>query len=75
MGMSLVRAATRDHVDVRGLCITDPAPHWIQYSGKLALHLHQYSGAGPGCRGLVGEPPEGMNVRELTLPLICNSVS
>lgn len=34
MGMSLVRAATRNHMDVQGLCITGPAP--MQCSGELA---------------------------------------
>lgn len=35
MGMSLIRAATKDHVYVQGLCRTGPDLHRMQDSGDL----------------------------------------
>lgn len=44
-GASMVRAAARDHVEVQGLCITGPAPHWLRASGELVPSLtQQHSG-------------------------------
>jgi hypothetical protein len=66
MGMSLVGAATGDHMDVQGLCRTIPTPHWLWHSRELvpsltrdstqesALHAfpRQYTGPGPGGGGM-----------------------
>lgn len=88
MGMFPVGPAIRGHVDVRGQCRNDPAPHRMQCSGDLVpsftggsilksepcVWFRQHSGA-----GLVAEVwvscPEGMNVRELTLPFICHGLA
>lgn len=32
MGMSLVWVAARDCMNVQGMCIIGPAPHWVQNS-------------------------------------------
>lgn len=34
-GMSLVGAATREHMNARERCITGPTPHWVPRSGEL----------------------------------------
>lgn len=36
MGLSLLREVSRDHLDIQGLCRTDPIPPWMQCSGELA---------------------------------------
>lgn len=43
MGMPLVGVATGDHMDARGLCITDPTVHSPQYSGELVPFSHSGS--------------------------------
>lgn len=39
MGMSLVRAAARDHMYVQGLCRTGSVHLWLQLFGELAPAL------------------------------------
>lgn len=39
MEKSLTETAIGDHMDVQGLCITSPIPHWIRHSGELATSL------------------------------------
>ena len=77
MGLSLVRAATGDNVDFQGLCITGSTPLYMapsltSYSieeSRPCTLPRQQSGAGYGGRD-VGGLTKGMNVGELTLPLI-----
>ena len=42
--------------------------------GREALHLTQHSGADPRDRDME-EPPKGVSMEELTLPLICHKVA
>lgn len=39
MGMSLVGAASWDHMDVQGLCVTGPTTHWMWHFVELAPFL------------------------------------
>lgn len=39
MRVFLVEATAGDHVDVQGLHITGPMPHWMWLSGELAPSL------------------------------------
>lgn len=90
MGMSLVGTTTRDHADVQGLCITGPhssldavlqrtgpISHWQHHSGE-----HLSPAPHPGSKmelslvaGVWVSWPEGMKVREPTLPLVCRGVA
>lgn len=51
--MSLVRAASghhKDHVDVHGLCITGPSPHWMQRALESWSHLSSLANSRTGER-------------------------
>ena len=81
--MSLVRAAPGDYLDIQGLCITGPTPHWMLCSGSW-LHLSPAAALGkmglephPGITvelilvvGLWVNRPESVTVGELTPSLI-----
>lgn len=56
MGMSLVVAATRGCMAIRGLCRTGPAPHCCSVLGPQGTSPRQHSGTGSDSRGWVSWP-------------------
>lgn len=41
-----VRAAARDDMDVQGLCITAPTPHWMRQLWRDGIIFHQLQHSG-----------------------------
>lgn len=62
--MFLVEATAGDHVDVQGLCITGPIPHWMWLSGELAPSLIMAS------LGRAGAMPHPGSAVELVLAAV-----